>query len=81
MEMACEGFCYGGKNTDFGMAADRLSLIFGNALNVKGRPNDDHPCPLGFTHNPTSEQSTKNMISNGGRHSICQNNQWKWATV
>ena len=79
--MYCEKFCQEPKNTSKGLGALNLSLIFWSSSKKGRNATDTHYCPLGFTHNPTTEETTFNMIQNGGFNSICFNNKWKYKKI
>lgn len=89
----CSGFCKGGLETPEGLLAMNLVTSVTEKVQLRDKGSltrqvrifkrlEKHPrgfkCPLGFTHNPTSRQSTLNLVKNRGRHSICQMNRWKW---
>lgn len=71
----CEKFCNGPVNVIGGMKAQIIEdLELGRDVVRKGTVD----CPLGFKHNPTSKVSTRNLVNNGGVHTICQANKWKF---
>ena len=64
----CSKFCKGPVNTNKGLHCEL-------ALALPYLPKDR------MKHNPKTQKAAHNLIRNGGRHSICFNNPWKYDAV
>ena len=64
----CKKFCKGPINTKTGLFCELPAAL-------PKMPKER------FKHNPNTKEATHNLIKNGGRHSICFNNPWKYDTV
>jgi len=66
----CSKFCKGPVNTNKGLFCE-LPLAVEKLPSKKDR----------MKHNPTTKEAAHNLIKNGGRHSICFINPWKYDMV
>ena len=82
MDNTCGGFCLDPANTPFGLVSVPKDGLRGkdySEIYTKGEAQKYGPlCPIGFTHNPTTEEKTVALIKANGRHAICPRNPWKW---
>ena len=80
--MACEGFCKEAINSKIGLLSVPVNNLTSTELKeiypYKFRVEQGYLCPIGYKHNPATEDKTKALIRAGGRFTICTRNPWKY---
>ena len=74
-------FCQTPVNTNLGLMSKNLDTsVFKKKLKYSTETGM-YFCPLGFKNNPKNKKATVNVISNGGRNTICFRNPWRYEKV
>jgi len=83
--MACEKYCKGGMNTEWGLIAKDLDPEMfdktSHAKFVQVKTKKGYLCPHGCNANPANENKARNLIKNSGIKSICLNNPFRYLTL